>query len=50
MNMRSRISENDWMKDLSCKIIRMEDVIPLQRVIEIVSKEIDLSLLKKTGL
>ncbi len=50
MNMRSRINENDWMKDLSCKIIRIEDVMPLKRVIEIVSKEIDLSLLKNTGL
>jgi len=47
MNMRSRKSENEWMKDLKCKIIKIEEEMSLQKEMEIVSKEIDLLLIKK---
>ncbi len=42
MNTRSRKSEKEWMKDLKCKIIKIEEEISLQKEMEIVSKEIDL--------
>lgn len=36
--MRSRVSEEAWMKNLGCKIVRIEKEIPLEKEIEIVSR------------
>ncbi len=44
MNMRSRKSDNEWMKDLKCKIIKIEEEMTLQKEMEIVSKEVELFL------
>ena len=41
MDIRSRLSENEWMKELKCKILRIESNMETEDEIELVSREIE---------